>query len=722
MARKRKSKRLNQLTQVFRDENDRTEGGSSSDEGTEKFRPSQGKISIVEEECDAPLCHRKATRTIVTEDDDGESENTYNACERHAGRKSFNGQKVLKEYEGIPNDTDEEEGQANTGTIVNKPTETTGECIPVVEVPTLESMSFACEIENCPKQANYESNIDTGKGLKVIRTCADHANEQAVGKGPFEDITLINSDGMSEYSLSSLHTSDLDADKRVKKAIREILPAITPAVKGQRKSRTRSLSSPYALTTPDKQKDTPSSRVRKSDVASKEILGSADSVTVKDMGDVELSENMINNATQPDQEVAQKSLADANPDITMIDSTDEEDGYFPSVMIPKGENLSEFPNNPNSSNAVHLYIDDARFGLALDWKVRDVIKSLAKQANIPAGDIYLYNQEHILKFSATIRELVTEGTIRNGTRLQIQIRPSRSSPQPMDYDTPNRDINASRHNPANAKQIGSDEVNPNKENPIKSMMEKAKTQAFLGKKTTFADVAGNKKVEVSTSSWINKLRCAISPEMKTRRPVPNTDQAFVAFWDLSTVVVSQIDLWEAIQEANPRGMTYRENAQWLELGFDTVEQRDKHLATQILLPNEQRITPLPPRKYSPQQVYIRLGNVPIRPEEEIRKALKEYWSNFGIVGRIEPNYYRDSKILSRRWDMILTIQPGKSLGAPVIFNLFSTRVCCNWEGSKPACTNCKTEGHWSQNCSPALRREAEKRDRLAPAPPIPRKA
>src|SRR6185437_8128212 len=363
--------------------------------------------------------------------------------------------------------------------------------------------------------------------------------------------------------------------------------------------------------------DTPSSQVGKNATASEEILGSADSVTVKDMGDVELSENMIDNATQPDQEVAQKSLADANPDITMIDSTDEEDGYFPSVMIPKGENLSEFPNNPNLSNAVHLYIDDARFGLALDWKVRDVIKSLAKQANIPAGDIYLYNQEHILKFSATIRELVTEGTIRNGTRLQIQIRPSRSSPQPMDYDTPNRDINASRHNPANAKQIGSDEVNPNKENPIKSMMEKAKTQAFLGKKTTFTDVAGNKKVEVSTSSWINKLRCAISPEMKTGRPVPNTDQAFVAFWDLSTVVVSQIDLWEAIQEANPRGMTYRENAQWLELGFDTVEQRDKHLATQILLPNEQRITPLPPRKYSPQQVYIRLGNVPIRPEEEI---------------------------------------------------------------------------------------------------------
>jgi len=154
MARKCKSKRLNQLTQVPREENDRTEGGSSSDEGTVKFRPSQGKTSIVMEECEAPLCHKKAIRTIVTEDDDGESENIYNACEKHSSRKSFNGLKVLREYEGIVDDTDEEEGQAITGIIVRKPMETTGKYIPVVEVPTLESMSFACEIENCPKQVS----------------------------------------------------------------------------------------------------------------------------------------------------------------------------------------------------------------------------------------------------------------------------------------------------------------------------------------------------------------------------------------------------------------------------------------------------------------------------------------------------------------------------------------------------------------------------------------
>ena len=149
-------------------------------------------------------------------------------------------------------------------------------------------MSFACEIENCPKQANYESNITTEIGLKVIRTCADHANEQVVGKGPFEDTTLINLDGMSEYSFSSFHTSDLDTDKQVKKVVRETLPMITPTLKGQRKSRTRNTSSPYTPTTSNKQKDIPSSQVGKNTMASKEILGSTDGVTAKDMGDIKI--------------------------------------------------------------------------------------------------------------------------------------------------------------------------------------------------------------------------------------------------------------------------------------------------------------------------------------------------------------------------------------------------------------------------------------------------
>src|SRR6185503_11497902 len=101
-----------------------------------------------------------------------------------------------------------------------------------------------------------------------------------------------------------------------------------------------------------------------------------------------------------------------------------------------------------------------------------------------------------------------------------------------------------------------------------------------------------------------------------------------------------------------------------------------------------------------------------------RVSIQEYWSHFGTVGRIEPHYYRDSEILSRRWDTVLTIPGGTSLAAPTIFQLHSVQVVCYWEGSKPACTMCKSEGHWAQNCTPKDRKEAGKRDKLSPAPPI----
>jgi len=64
-----------------------------------------------------------------------------------------------------------------------------------------------------------------------------------------------------------------------------------------------------------------------------------------------------------------------------------------------------------------------------------------------------------------------------------------------------------------------------------------------------------------------------------------------------------------------------------------------------------------------------MANVPLLPEEQLRELIRDYWSVFGNVGRIKLHYYRDSKILLHRWDVILTIPRGKSLAvaAPVTF-------------------------------------------------------
>src|SRR6185295_16398232 len=284
-------------------------------------------------------------------------------------------------------------------------------------------------------------------------------------------------------------------------------------------------------------------------------------------------------------------------------------------------------------------------------------------------------------------------------------------------------IHDSIHKP---KTLGSDQPNPNKETPQERIVRKAESKAFLGeKKLSFAEKVAGKQLErqqLLVQSILSETECAISEEIKTGRQVPGTDQCNVVFWDLRTFKGELAEIRQAAEDSGAIGWTHRKQTEWLELAYATKGKRDTALATPIIMPRDQKIIPLPARKYSPQQVYIKLANVPIYPEQDVRDLIEEYFSTFGSVGAIEPHYIKGTKMLTRRWDLILTIPGGKVLKAPTIFDAYSCRICCYWKGSAPTCTTCKTVGHWMAQCNPRYRLAAEKRDAPQPANPIPKKA
>jgi hypothetical protein len=227
----------------------------------------------------------------------------------------------------------------------------------------------------------------------------------------------------------------------------------------------------------------------------------------------------------------------------------------------------------------------------------------------------------------------------------------------MDIDSPQRNINASMHNPKNKQSevfvgsLGSDAVNPNSVPPMQKHLEEANVKAFSGAKS-FANAAKGKDKGPGVhfgeeSGALSRTICRLKEELTTGRPVPATDMCNVVFWDIKGLPVTEDELKEAVLETGAIGWVHRKSAGWIEVAYSTIEDRDQAAGKQIFLPRNHVVQPVLPRKYSAQQIYICLANILILPEKQLREGITEYWETFGLVGELEPHYYEETSALSR---------------------------------------------------------------------------
>jgi hypothetical protein len=92
-----------------------------------------------------------------------------------------------------------------------------------------------------------------------------------------------------------------------------------------------------------------------------------------------------------------------------------------------------------------------------------------------------------------------------------------------------------------------------------------------------------------------------------------------------------------------------------------------------------------------------MANLPLVDEDMIRKSIKEHWSQFGKVIDVAPHRVY-GKWLSRRWDLLLEVEKGKKITAPVAFELCGRPVVTAWPSSPPSCLICNTAGHSAKKC------------------------
>lgn len=233
------------------------------------------------------------------------------------------------------------------------------------------------------------------------------------------------------------------------------------------------------------------------------------------------------------------------------------------------------------------------------------------------------------------------------------------------------------------------------------------------------DIPAGSETEEDSDDPITATECAMNrPDGKTRTP-PYSDQLHTLWWDLSTVYTDHATIERAIVKEEIFGYSFRRNGQWLEIGYKSIELRDKALNTMVRINDQNILTPIPPRHFAGNTIFVQLANVIIWDEEEIRNKITAALSTFGQVERVEPVKYRKNGLLTRRWNAKLVIPPGTKLAMPPIFIISGIRVLAFWDGCPASCTSCLTEGHWQSQCTPAFRKKAlEKVLKKTPIAPI----
>jgi hypothetical protein len=225
------------------------------------------------------------------------------------------------------------------------------------------------------------------------------------------------------------------------------------------------------------------------------------------------------------------------------------------------------------------------------------------------------------------------------------------------------------------------------------MAKKAKAKSKAEK--SYAKVAGG----VKTPSVFAKTTCKLQiPPTYPNRRIPTTKEGNSFFLDLKATNASDKEVAESLATMeNIIGVSYRDDLRIVEVICTNIASRNDYVKKEIVIEGKKSLFPMLPREQQPNILYIRLANLPYGHEEDIRREICGHWEEFGEVLDTAPHKVYD-KWLTRRWDLLLVIDNGKKLEAPVAFDLLGRPVVAAWPSSPPSCLVCNSAGHQARKC------------------------
>jgi hypothetical protein len=192
---------------------------------------------------------------------------------------------------------------------------------------------------------------------------------------------------------------------------------------------------------------------------------------------------------------------------------------------------------------------------------------------------------------------------------------------------------------------------------------------------------------VCTVSLANYL-----PKIKT----PSPSGKFPVFFDLTSTQASHDEIANALPPGI-LGVHWRADMNILEVDVQTKEEQSNLLSQPLQLANHLALTPLPSTADSPRYILVKLANVPIASAVTLETVLRRHWEQYGKVKEIAPHRIPGKAWLTRRWDLIIEVDP-KSSPPPTIFEVLETKVLAWWPRAPKTCLTCKIVGHNSSSC------------------------
>jgi len=249
----------------------------------------------------------------------------------------------------------------------------------------------------------------------------------------------------------------------------------------------------------------------------------------------------------------------------------------------------------------------------------------------------------------------------------------------------------------------------------------------LKRKTlSFADAAKGKGKEkeketepISDKSPMSTTYCEVNAWDLDVRVPPVTDAPYSFWFDLEETPVNHTALLEyADQHPLIKGLTYRPTGNWVECYTRTAENKHKLLGQKHIV-NGTEVATVEARKIAGSRIFMRLANVnPCADDAEIVAEVKKFLSPYGQVERMAPVILRNSKLTSRRWNLIMIVPEGYRLYMEPVFKILGVETLAYWQSQPSVCQHCLIKGHWTSECSPAIRAIsfAKKQKRIPPVP------
>ena len=196
-------------------------------------------------------------------------------------------------------------------------------------------------------------------------------------------------------------------------------------------------------------------------------------------------------------------------------------------------------------------------------------------------------------------------------------------------------------------------------------------------KSSYAEMA--KKMTKKTYFGVTECTLKTPPNLPSKQ-IPNTNEKFSFFVSLDSTDAAEWQIAE-VMPSGVIGVVPRLDLKTIEFVCKDEDTVKKATSEPFRVEGKKPFYGILPRHRCSKVLLVKLANVPFGTEENLKKAIGDYWGKYGEVVDIAPHKFQGKPWLTKRWDLLLKLpMEAKKLKAAPVFKLegFEDTLLATW--------------------------------------------